>query len=177
MAPEAIRNKSYSIKSDVYSFGIVIWELVARSAPYPDLDPVNTALAVISENLRPSIPENCDPTIAKIMTDCWQSQPEKRPDFGEICSMLDKSLSALGFSSVRVKSPTANRYGGSSTPNQSNQSFHNNQSNQSFNNSNQSYTQNNNNQSNQSFSQGSNSPALPPRNTSSGGYVAMKGGF
>lgn len=30
MAPEALKDKAYSVKSDSYSFGVVMWELVTK---------------------------------------------------------------------------------------------------------------------------------------------------
>jgi serine/threonine protein kinase len=40
MAPESILDLVYNEKTDVWSFGIVCWEILSKSEPYPDLDPV-----------------------------------------------------------------------------------------------------------------------------------------
>ena len=40
MAPESILDLVYNEKTDVWSFGIVCWEVLSKSEPYPDLDPV-----------------------------------------------------------------------------------------------------------------------------------------
>jgi serine/threonine protein kinase len=46
MAPESTSKQIYSSKSDVWSFAVAVWELIARSEPYPDLDSVQAVLAV-----------------------------------------------------------------------------------------------------------------------------------
>jgi c-src tyrosine kinase len=56
MAPEALKDRRYSTKSDVWSFGVVMYELFARSDPYPLISPVNVAMGVVYENLRLPVP-------------------------------------------------------------------------------------------------------------------------
>jgi len=88
MAPESLKSKVYSFKSDVYSYGVVVWELVARSLPYPDKEPVEVAMQVVYEGLRPTIPARCSPTFAQIMQSCWSTDPNQRPQFKDICTTL-----------------------------------------------------------------------------------------
>eukprot|EP00027_Filamoeba_sp_ATCC50430_P009694 CAMPEP_0168557866 /NCGR_PEP_ID=MMETSP0413-20121227/9660_1 /TAXON_ID=136452 /ORGANISM="Filamoeba nolandi, Strain NC-AS-23-1" /LENGTH=705 /DNA_ID=CAMNT_0008588939 /DNA_START=117 /DNA_END=2234 /DNA_ORIENTATION=+ len=88
MAPEAIRRKLYSVKSDVWSFGVVMWELLARQEPYPDLDPVEAAMSVVHEGLRLEAPQGTPPGLDNIMKQCWSTDPESRPSFKEICNLL-----------------------------------------------------------------------------------------
>ncbi|XP_010520229.1 PREDICTED: serine/threonine-protein kinase HT1-like isoform X2 [Tarenaya hassleriana] len=47
MAPEMIKRKPYGRKADVYSFGLVLWEMVAGSIPYEDMNPIQAAFAVV----------------------------------------------------------------------------------------------------------------------------------
>lgn len=37
MAPEVYEGKHYNEKADVFSFGVVLWEIVTRSLPYPNV--------------------------------------------------------------------------------------------------------------------------------------------
>lgn len=37
MAPEVLHSKDYSEKADIYSFGIVLWEILERDLPYPNM--------------------------------------------------------------------------------------------------------------------------------------------
>jgi len=88
MAPEALTNRTYSNKSDVYSFAITVWEIITGEDPYEGENVVNVAIEVSSKGLRPPIPD-ADIKITKLMTQCWQTSPEDRPDFDTICSYLN----------------------------------------------------------------------------------------
>ena len=49
MAPEMIKHKPYGKKVDVYSFGLILWELVAGTIPYEDMNPIQAAFAVVNK--------------------------------------------------------------------------------------------------------------------------------
>lgn len=49
MAPEMIKHKSYNRKVDVYSFGLILWEMVAGTIPYEDMNPIQAAFAVVNK--------------------------------------------------------------------------------------------------------------------------------
>jgi len=91
MAPESIRYKEYSQASDIWSFGVVIWEIVSRSDPYPDLDPVQTALEVTTGGRRLEPPAHTPPILKQLMQNCFQTEPTKRPDFKTMCAWLQNS--------------------------------------------------------------------------------------
>jgi len=82
MAPESLR-RTFTKKSDVWSFGVVLWEMLARSQPYPDHSPTNAAKAVLT-GYRMPIPPDTPPSLSNMITECWQLKPEDRPDFGEL---------------------------------------------------------------------------------------------
>ncbi|PRP75069.1 hypothetical protein PROFUN_03905 [Planoprotostelium fungivorum] len=88
MAPEAITKQQYSSKSDVFSFGVVVWEILTCQDPYPDSTPLEVAMAVATKGLRLPIPSDTDPSHQKLLSQCWQTLPEDRPNFAEICAFL-----------------------------------------------------------------------------------------
>lgn len=88
MAPEVLRSERYTEKADVYSFGILLWELLTGDAPFKQMRDVQVTLAVLSSNARPMMPPNPS-RIAKLIKICWDSDPEKRPDFETISKMLE----------------------------------------------------------------------------------------
>ncbi|EQC38132.1 TKL protein kinase [Saprolegnia diclina VS20] len=98
-----------STKGDVYSYGILLYSMWSRSKPYGDqgMNPFQLMTAVVS-GLRPVIPINCPPGLARLMRQCWDANPLSRPSFPEISLQLkDPTL----LQSARVRpSP-------SSTPN------------------------------------------------------------
>ena len=96
LAPEVINveNIYYDEKADIYSFGMVLWEIVTGDAPffeYENMRELQIKNAIIRENLRPSIPEDCPTELASLIIRCWDSDPLKRPHFKESCNIL------LGF--------------------------------------------------------------------------------
>jgi len=88
MAPESLLKKKYSSKSDAWSFGVTLWEILTREEPYPDLDNVNAASHVMHKGLKLKPPENCPVKLAELMNKCFETDPEKRPDFKDIIKIL-----------------------------------------------------------------------------------------
>ncbi len=87
-APELIANRSYSEKVDVYSFGVFLWELMCRQTPHEGMAHFDLAYGfpgparhmlhsltcvvrsyqILSNNLRPAIPEWMPPTFSQLMS-------------------------------------------------------------------------------------------------------------
>lgn len=84
MAPEVISHKQYNGKADVYSFGILLWELLTRKTPYEAMTPIQAAVGVVQDNLRPLIPDGTNRRLRDLMERCWASDPEIRPTFPEL---------------------------------------------------------------------------------------------
>ncbi|CAI7876593.1 unnamed protein product [Closterium sp. NIES-53] len=89
MAPEVLECRPYNHRADVYSFGICLWEIYCCDMPFPDLDFKEMA-AVVNKGLRPTIPGICPRDLARIMQRCWAADPSKRPDMGEVVTLLGK---------------------------------------------------------------------------------------
>ena len=66
MAPEVIEHKPYGEKADVFSFGIVLWELLTGRVPYSDMTPLQAAVGVVQQGLRPPIPQHVPPALAQV---------------------------------------------------------------------------------------------------------------
>jgi len=91
-APEVLRGDRYTEKADVYSFGIVMWEMLTFSIPYEGYPPLKIASDVAYHQLRPEIKESFPKPLSTLMQECWDENPDNRPDFCEIVERLNESL-------------------------------------------------------------------------------------
>ena len=90
MAPEILKAEPYGRAADVYAFAVVAFEVATRRCPYddrPDLQGVALAVAVVHERLRPTLPPDADPVLAKLARACWAHDPGDRPP---IAAALDE---------------------------------------------------------------------------------------
>lgn len=86
--------KHYNHKVDAYSFAIVLWELIHNKLPFEGMSNLQAAYAAAFKNVRPSadgLPED----LARIVTLCWEEDPNARPNFTQIIQMLLHCLSTI----------------------------------------------------------------------------------
>eukprot|EP01103_Thecamoeba_quadrilineata_P012721 TRINITY_DN3348_c0_g1_i1.p1 TRINITY_DN3348_c0_g1~~TRINITY_DN3348_c0_g1_i1.p1 ORF type:complete len:321 (+),score=50.52 TRINITY_DN3348_c0_g1_i1:536-1498(+) len=92
-APELYEGIVYTTKSDLYSVAITFWELINRiltgkySQPYDEFNfqfEFQIIIQVAKNNLRPTIPSTCPNCIVRLLENCWDARPEKRPTAEEL---------------------------------------------------------------------------------------------
>lgn len=88
LAPEAMEDGTFTAASDVYSFGIVVWEVITRECPFRDMNPHQAALAVMTEDARPEIPDYVPPRLQALIRRCWARDPAVRPTFAQVLREL-----------------------------------------------------------------------------------------
>ena len=88
-APEAALYNRFTIKSDVWSFGILLAEMITKGrVPYPGMANAEV-LAQVERGYRMPKPPGCPDGLYKIMLDCWNKDPERRPTFEFLRSQLE----------------------------------------------------------------------------------------
>ena len=84
MAPEQLSDLVVSAESDVWAYGVVLYELLARHEPWPDIKPAVAAHRILSGE-RLELDAAWPTVYREIMIDCWQTEPADRPTMDEIC--------------------------------------------------------------------------------------------
>ena len=85
MSPESISDGKFTSLSDVWSYGVVLWEIATLAElPFQGLSNQEVVSYVKSGQHLP-LPENCSDLLRKIMSKCWQAEPNLRPTFVNIC--------------------------------------------------------------------------------------------
>ncbi|CAG9762478.1 unnamed protein product [Ceutorhynchus assimilis] len=90
MAPEVIRDSTFSKASDIWSYGVLLWELLTGEVPYKGIDTLAVAYGVACNKLTLPIPSTCPQPWRELMEKCWESDPHHRPSFEQILEDLDK---------------------------------------------------------------------------------------
>jgi serine/threonine protein kinase len=91
MAPESLNDGIFTEKTDVWSYGITCWEVFSGGkTPYPGINPVSL-VRILEDGERLEKPANaaCPHFAYKLMRDCWNLVPEKRPSFQTIVTEVD----------------------------------------------------------------------------------------
>ena len=89
MAPELLDSQPYNSSVDVYSFGVVMWECLTRDEPFRGCSPMQI-VAMLMRGERPKLPERpaLPQSYVRLLTECWATQPERRPTFGQALERL-----------------------------------------------------------------------------------------
>ena len=118
MAPEVLRQATYSKASDVYSFAIVLWEIRTLAVPWAQSGQWQVVHAVVEEGLRPEMDEPPSPSFAGIdaydalIADAWAQEPSERPPFETVITRLQGFVDQI--SAVHSGRRAAERSGASS---------------------------------------------------------------
>jgi len=90
MAPEVIAHQQYDYRCDVYSYGMLLWEITHQEVPFRSQNALQAAFAVAMEQQRPPIA--LQPPLegfGALISACWSSKPEQRPDMARAVRELE----------------------------------------------------------------------------------------
>jgi len=90
MAPELMKGgQKYTQKVDVYAFGIMLAEMSERKRAYTGFQSAEALMSFVSnENGRPTLTSKTPTPLKKLITRCWDKDPENRPTFQFIYDQL-----------------------------------------------------------------------------------------
>ena len=101
IAPEILKDSTYSIQSDVWAYGILLWEVFSFGQdPYPELatdEEVKECISSLSVMLQP---DSCPKSVYKIMRSCWNPVSSKRPSFSWLRQALKASVKQFDLENV-----------------------------------------------------------------------------
>src|SRR5581483_1654468 len=80
IAPEIITGKETTRASDIYSIGILMWEISSGQPPFIGHEHNYELAMKIVNGMRPKIVSETPLEYRKLMEQCWDADPTKRPD-------------------------------------------------------------------------------------------------
>ncbi|EXX61351.1 polo kinase CDC5 [Rhizophagus irregularis DAOM 197198w] len=90
MAPEIFQGQKYTEASDIYSFGMIMWEFMTGRRPFWNRVHDAELIIEICDGLRPPIVTNAPEGYIELMKDCWNSDPNKRPEATDIYNRINR---------------------------------------------------------------------------------------
>lgn len=91
MAPEMIRDETFSFASDVYALGIIFWEILACSIPYENFSRKRALEDAVLAGERPPINVDWPSEAQDLMMHCWANEPSHRLKASEVVEILGSS--------------------------------------------------------------------------------------
>ncbi|EMS11313.1 serine-threonine protein kinase, putative [Entamoeba histolytica HM-3:IMSS] len=88
MSPERFLKKKYGKPADVYAFSIISWQILELDEPfqqYVSIEDLQNAICFLNE--RPPL-TNISIDMKKLLVQCWNKNPNKRPNFVSIIKEL-----------------------------------------------------------------------------------------
>lgn len=97
MAPEAAgsqRHPKSMLASDVYSFGVLLWEICMLKLPFKKFTTtMQFQEKVMSQHWRPTLRYIPNRALRALICQCWDPNPDARPNFTQIRKELERILS------------------------------------------------------------------------------------
>ena len=92
MAPEALQGRSYSKRTDVFAFAVLLFEIFARSPPWPKKGNNIAAALAVSKGERMQIPDSVPEPIRVLMCECWAQDSSHRPSTDVVRNRLGELI-------------------------------------------------------------------------------------
>ncbi|RHZ57521.1 hypothetical protein Glove_386g42 [Diversispora epigaea] len=110
IAPELLCKRNYTTKSDMYSLGIIMWEVITGETPFNNhkFNSNSDLVLAIIDGYRPKIYKYIPYEYATLMKQCWDANPDNRPDAYKICDKINPLIQSLYNEMDNQQEPTIN---------------------------------------------------------------------
>ncbi|GBC05832.1 hypothetical protein RclHR1_06460003 [Rhizophagus clarus] len=88
IAPEVIAGKEVTYASDIYSIGILLWEISSGQPPFIYHENDHFLAINIVNGIRPKIGSGIPLEYKKLMVQCWDADPMKRPNLIDLYNKI-----------------------------------------------------------------------------------------
>ncbi|RIB25815.1 kinase-like domain-containing protein [Gigaspora rosea] len=88
--PQYFKNPNYEFtkKSDIYSLGVILWEITSGKPPYQSFTSIDAIAVYIFQGKRETPVENTPEEYINIYKECWNEEPDKRPEAKQVLETL-----------------------------------------------------------------------------------------
>jgi len=90
ISPEVIFGKECTFASDIYSVGMLMWEISSSQPPFAVFDHDYDLAVKIMYGMRPRIVPGTPLEYEKLMKQCWDADPSKRPNIRTLKNDINK---------------------------------------------------------------------------------------
>jgi serine/threonine protein kinase len=107
MSPEVALGQGCCFGSDMYSYAIVLWELLTLEKPFGKIrNSAEFKEKVARQGLRPPTRGIPTASLRNLLKDCWVDSSLRRPNFTEVCKVLDAEIAAAPSTLQKTKPVT-----------------------------------------------------------------------
>jgi mitogen-activated protein kinase kinase kinase len=84
MAPEVVKQTSYTRKADIWSLGCLVVEMMTGTHPFPDCTQLQAIFKIGGPKAAPTIPEHASPEAQAFLSKTFELDHNERPDADEL---------------------------------------------------------------------------------------------
>jgi mitogen-activated protein kinase kinase kinase len=80
MAPEVVKQTSYTRKADIWSLGCLVVEMMTGTHPFPDCSQLQAIFKIGGAKISPTIPDHASAEAKTFLKGTFEVEHDKRPD-------------------------------------------------------------------------------------------------
>ena len=84
MAPEVVKQTSYTRKADIWSLGCLVVEMMTGNHPFPDCSQLQAIFKIGGAKISPTVPEHASPEAKTFLSQTFEVEHAKRPSADEL---------------------------------------------------------------------------------------------